>query len=280
MIPKLVVYHAQCRDGFASAWAAWTLGYHAAEFHAAAHGSEPPDVTGKNVLILDFSYDRATLDHMYESAAFLRVFDHHKTAETTLLDAPYAAFDLNRSGAGITWDVLSAELPHELIGRVDRPWLINYVEDRDLWRFALPNSKEINAYISTLEFDFETWATADIAFAVHTAADRGKSVLAKTEQYVREVAKNARLVSFEGHSVHLVNAPQVDISEVLAYLLEESSSPFSMGWWQRADGSFNYSLRSRADVTPSFDVSELAKRHGGGGHPNASGFQTEKALFL
>ena len=46
-------------------------------------------------------------------------------------------------------------------------------------------------------------------------------------------------------------------------------------WW-RGHGVFNYSLRSKGD----FDVSELAKRHGGGGHKNAAGFQSPALLFF
>jgi oligoribonuclease NrnB/cAMP/cGMP phosphodiesterase (DHH superfamily) len=49
---------------------------------------------------------------------------------------------------------------------------------------------------------------------------------------------------------------------------------FAMGWWQRADGLFQYQMRSVGE----FDVSVLAKKHGGGGHKNAAGFESAKLL--
>lgn len=48
-----------------------------------------------------------------------------------------------------------------------------------------------------------------------------------------------------------------------------SKTPVALGWWQRFDGKFQFSLRSRGDI----DVSEIAKKFGGGGHKNAAGFQ-------
>ena len=91
----------------------------------------------------------------------------------------------------------------------------------------------------------------------------------------RVVAALARCLSNHGWMAWLAehpDAPQVDISELLGFLC--NGETFAMGWWQRSDGSFSYGLRSRGD----FDVSELAKRHGGGGHKNAAGFQASTLI--
>ena len=50
----LIIYHANCSDGFGAAYAAWKCLGKKATYHAAKHGSTPPDVAGKNVAILDF----------------------------------------------------------------------------------------------------------------------------------------------------------------------------------------------------------------------------------
>ena len=100
----------------------------------------------------------------------------------------------------------------------------------------------------------------------------GEVVEDKIRHYVTEVAKNARRIVFWGYDVPIVNAPQVDISELVGFL--SNGETFAMGWWQRADGMFSYSLRSRGD----FDVSALAKKHGGGGHKNAAGFLSREML--
>ena len=60
----LVIYHADCTDGFGAAFSAWKLLGNKATYYAAKHGNPPPDVTGKTVAILDFSYDNATTKKM------------------------------------------------------------------------------------------------------------------------------------------------------------------------------------------------------------------------
>lgn len=267
MSPPLVIFHAQCRDGWCAAWVVGQK-FPDAEFVEGMYGQAPPDVTGRHVIMADFSYPRAEMETIAEKANTLTVYDHHKTAVAALKDLPGAIhFDIGRSGAGIAWDVLNQGAP--------RPWLVDYVEDRDLWRHQLPNSELVNAFIATLEFSHGAWEEASRA-PLDAAVGLGEVAHAKTQQYVREVAKNARRITFEGYEIPIVNAPQVDISELLASMLETSGTPFVMGWWQRADGMFAHSLRSKGD----FDVSGLAKRHGGGGHKNAAGFQARTPVAI
>lgn len=264
----LVIYHRACRDGFCAAWVfADALGVDNVDFHAANYGEEPPPVAGRDVYVVDFSWPRDVMDRMYGEATFLLVLDHHKTAEAALAGAPYAVFDMDRSGAGMAWDELHPSEP--------RPWIVDYVEDRDLWRYKHPQSALVNAWIACLEFDFSVWALA-AAGTVEDAAKRGEVAIMRQRNYVAEVSKNARRVSFEGHAdVPCVNAPQFDISELVGELAKEA--PLAIGWWQRADGVFQYSLRSRGD--DGVDVSELARRYGGGGHKNAAGFQLDRLVF-
>ena len=46
-----VIYHADCTDGFGSAYAAWKLLGNRAEFHACKHGTKPPNVKVLQYLI-------------------------------------------------------------------------------------------------------------------------------------------------------------------------------------------------------------------------------------
>ena len=43
-----VIYHANCTDGFGSAFSAWKLLGNRAEYHSCTHGTKPPNVKGKN----------------------------------------------------------------------------------------------------------------------------------------------------------------------------------------------------------------------------------------
>lgn len=270
----LVVYHANCRDGFCAAWVLWryfSMRGSGAEFTPASYGQSPPDCRGRDVIVVDFSYPREVLEGVAREAATLLVMDHHKTAQEDLEEFARnpppntrVVFDMEQSGAG---------LAHTYCwGRSGRNYLVDYVEDRDLWRHSLPYSKAVNSYISTLPHTFEAWDHA-LHIPTYTVTEMGIAVLAKTEQYVAAVSKLALRANFEGYFIPVVNAPPPDISELLHELC--TGERFAMGWYQRSDGWFNYSLRSVGD----FDVSALARRYGGGGHKNAAGFESKQLVF-
>lgn len=290
----LIIYHAACRDGFCAAWVAHNFfsldcvqSTSPPEFHAAHYGTElPVDIRDRDIFILDFSYPIDKMMALIDVARNLVVLDHHKTAQADLanIDCRHnvlITFDMERSGAGMAWDFFM----NAVLGINDRPWLVNYVEDRDLWRKALENSDTINAYLGTLEFNFEVWDGLLGANKLGVPLEvlrAGQAVESKTRQYVREVLKNVMLVRFGGgEPIPIINAPQVDISELLHTLaktpMDDGNLPmFAMGWWQRHDGIFQYSMRS----VGNFDVSGLAKQYGGGGHLNAAGFQANVAVHL
>lgn len=263
-----VIYHANCIDGFTAAWCAWKVFDDTAEYIPAQYGEAAPDVTGADVLVLDFSYPRETLLRMHAEAKSLRVLDHHKTAEADLKGLGFCTFDMNRSGAGIAWDELKTG---------ERPPLVAYVEDRDLWRFALPDSRTINAFIGSFDFSFQTWCSlSDGLFDLRqrdAVLTGGQAILRKEHRYVVEMSKQARMVEVAGLIVPVVNAPYINTSELVGYLAEQFG-PFAVGWFQRGDGKYQYSLRSRGD----YDVSEVAKKYGGGGHRNAAGFTVDSLI--
>ena len=79
----LVIYHANCWDGFCAAWVARkALGE--IEPFPAYYGAKPPNVAGREVYILDFSYKRPVMREILASARSVVVLDHHKTAEVEL----------------------------------------------------------------------------------------------------------------------------------------------------------------------------------------------------
>src|ERR1051325_5767980 len=72
----LVLYHAECMDGFGAAWAIWKR-HPRATFVAVKHGTPPPGgLAGRHVVIADFSYARPVLESIAAEAASLQVLDH------------------------------------------------------------------------------------------------------------------------------------------------------------------------------------------------------------
>lgn len=275
----LVVYHSPCLDGFTAAWACW-LKYPEAEFVPAAYGQEPPDCEGRDVYLLDFSYKYAVMLEMYHKAKSITVLDHHKTAEAEL--APMFAdgwldgeFDMEKSGARLAWEFFH---PDKAV-----PRLVRYVEDRDLWRFALDHSKSINAALFSHEYDFETWSrlarrmdesSIDGPVGLLSFIEEGEAIERKHMKDVRElVGKLKRYLTFDSlipsRKVPCANLPYVYASDAAGLMAE--GVPFAATYYQDAEGAFVFSLRSRGEG--GADVSEVAARYGGGGHKNAAGFR-------
>ncbi len=252
---QLIIYHAACADGFGAAWSAWKKFGDAAEYFPAHHGSEAPDVTGRIVSIVDFSYKRSVLVRMHAQAESLIVLDHHKSAEEDLKGLDFAHFDLDSSGAMLAWRHWHSE--------VEVPELIAYVQDKDLWNWDLDQSKEVNAALASYPMDFEVWSSLD----VDQLREEGAAILRYQTQLVIEISTHVGRQQIAGHDVPCVNAPilQSFVGNHLA-----AGEAFAAIWFEREDGVRRYSLRS--SPPHGIDVAEIAARFGGGGHPSASGF--------
>lgn len=262
----ICIYHGNCADGFT---AAWVVRHYAKsqgaleeyEFHAGVYQNPPPDVKGKRVILVDFSYKRPIMEQMVKDADSVLVIDHHKTAEEELRGLPGAdvVFDLEKSGAGLAWDFLFDGVP--------RPRLIDHIEDRDLWRFALPGTREIQANVFSYPYDFEVW---DRLMGMEPADLRkeGEAIERKHFKDVNELTKVVtRKFVIGGYEVPVANLPYTLTSDA-GHLLADGY-PFAGCYWDTPDGRV-FSLRSRDDGA---DVAEIAKIYGGGGHKHASGFR-------
>lgn len=256
----LVIYHGSCYDGFTAAW----IAHHALDYPEllpAKYGEPiPASAGGRPVWVVDFSYPRDEMVRLNELAHRLIVLDHHKTAREACETLSFCTFDMERSGCRMTWD-------HFHPGTEPPRW-IQHVEDRDLWRFDFDETPEVHAYIASLPMTLGQWdELAEMPF--DTILDRGLQIRRYIETWIQRASQEARVIDFDGCRVVALNVPYQNASEVGSCLLKQHPDcDFAMGWFQRGDGRYQYSLRSRTD----FDVSEVAKKFGGGGHPGAAGF--------
>lgn len=271
---RLVIYHGNCYDGVTAAWVCWARFGTGAEYVPLNYSDQPPaDVYGRDVVIVDFSFKRDVMLKLMREAKSVLVLDHHKTAQEALQNlGDGVVFDMERSGAGLAWDFLMQS---------PRPSLVNYVEDRDLWRFALPHSKQITAWIQSFDINLEVWIN-EVApqFDEERARMEGASLLRMQDKYVRQICANAKLRRIGKKEEYV--GPYVEtsilMSEVCDHLIHNyppGNYPFSFYSFRRKDGKYQYGLRSRSS---DFDVSAIAKEYGGGGHKNAAGFEVEEPL--
>ncbi len=301
MQDHLIIYHKNCWDGLTAAWLTTMLTVgdsdDRVEHLAASYGDPPPDektVAGKRVWIVDFSYPIDTIRRLQAASKSLALFDHHATAIRDL--APLAeaepnwVLDPTRSGARLVWDELPRILDRQRPWRVESEagWLVDYVEDRDLWRRALPDCDAIIAAIRSHPITFEGLAAVrDLGLEgcrregrgiqryrgllVEERATAGRLFLARhragddrkeTETpFVVAYCDVPDIVSDLGHAL-------LDRFPIARFAAISSVSPFG--------DRVGCSLRSRSPRHPAFfDVADLAERLGGGGHPSAAGFSLD-----
>ena len=256
---NLVIYHANCNDGFGAAYAAWKLLGNRAEYYAAAHGNPPPDVKGKRVVILDFSHGNNTTKLLIDDAEALFIIDHHKSNMVELHDISNAHFDMTKSGAMLAWEFFHP-------GK-EAPKFIQYIQDRDLWAWELPYSKEFSAAFDMVPWEFDEYEKFEDDSVFDDAVKRGSYILAYSKTVVKKVCDKATKRKFGEHDVMVVNSSHW-MSEIGATLAKDCD--FAMIWYYDHDEQiYKCSLRAFHDTV---DVSEIAKRFKGGGHRKAAGF--------
>lgn len=252
MTPNLVLYHAECTDGFGSAWAIWKR-YPEAQFVPVYHGHPPPvSCAGRAVAIVDFSYSRPILEAMAEQATAIQVLDHHITAQEALNGLPYVHFDLEKSGAVLAWEWAHGTAV---------PWLLQYVQDKDLWTWKLPGSREISAGLNSYPYDFAVWDR----LSKDGLEQDGQAILRFEQELVKRLIRHQAWVRFEGETVPCVQSA-ILTSQIGEHL--SADHPFCLIWHDR-NGRRYFSMRSEATGT---DVARIAVKYGGGGHTHAAGF--------
>lgn len=265
----LCIYHADCSDGFAAAWAVRKFFGGEVDFHRGVYGESPPEVAGRDVILVDFSYPRDVMLALIDGAKSVLIIDHHKTAEEDLRDLPAKAltvFDMRKSGAMLTWNHL---FPGEMA-----PLLFDHIQDRDLWLFHLPMTREITAAVFSYPMTFESWDSL-LQRPMLELEQEGRTIERKHRADVAALVKGtSRRINFGTVSVPVANVPWMFASDVGGELAK--GELFAATYYDDADGR-RWSLRSTNDGA---DVSAIAKAFGGGGHRNAAGFRMTREEAL
>ncbi len=268
MTRPLIIYHGNCMDGSTAAWCFWRKYRDQADFVAGYFDQPAPDVAGRSVFLLDFSYKRPIVAAMLQSAASVTLIDHHKSALEDLANLPGLHYftDLERSGATLAWDYL---FPGEA-----RPSLLNHIEDRDLWRFQLPATREILAGLYSYDFSFALWDELMQADQAHIAqmALEGRAIERNHHKNLAHMVQTCqRRMVIGGVDVPVANIPGMMASD--AGHLMAQGEVFAACYTDTASGR---KFELRASATGS-DVSLVALEYGGGGHAKAAGFMVPRS---
>ncbi|AOG25240.1 DHHA1 domain protein [Acidovorax sp. RAC01] len=267
----LILYHGRgCPDGFGAALAAWLFYGDTAQYLGLDHGDiasidDLPDVRGRAVYILDFSFANEIMAALDERAAKLVMLDHHKSAAEKLTGfacrCGVVHFDMNKSGARLAWEFFQ---PHTPV-----PPLLQYVEDRDIWKWEFAESA---GFLSALDMEpqtFERWR--EIAGFTPAQMEqfmaRGAAMDEKYRKLANDIAEGAQPLVFNGIAGLMVNAPGM-FHSLVGDILSAKTGTFALMWSAGAKG-VKVGLRAQRN----FDCIALAESMGGGGHAQACGFK-------
>jgi uncharacterized protein len=269
----VVIYHRECTDGFSAAWAAWKKFGSQADYIGIDPGDIPiAGLKNKEIYMIDLIYPIEHLPRLIGDNKKVVAVDHHisnKRSFELILDG---VFDIEHSGAVLAWKYFH---PFKKV-----PKLLQYVEEMDLWKFRLPKTKEVIAYLNMLDFDFKEWsrvaADTEIRSKFNAYTKLGLSLLEHENKMIERIISNHAVpVNFFGYKIYAVNSSV--FNSQIANALYKKLPPIGIVWVQENDGSIHVSLRSDGTV----DVSKLAaKFKNGGGHKAAAGFRVENSAKL
>jgi oligoribonuclease NrnB/cAMP/cGMP phosphodiesterase (DHH superfamily) len=267
----LCIYHKNCADGFGAAWVVHRALKSNVEFFAATYGDQPPEIKpGQAVYIVDFSYPSNLIFEMAAIAGSITILDHHVSAKRTLMETDLpgnvnVTFDLNHSGAMIAWNHFFPLIPP--------PPLLERIEDRDLWAFKFPDTKAVSAALFSYPYDFTTWGLL-FSLPISGLAAEGESILRKQKKDIAELLAEIQYeMIIDNYCVPVANLPYIFASEAANEMCK--GKPFAACYYDT--GAFRvFSLRSDKE---GLDVSEIARKFGGGGHVHAAGFRVMHELL-
>lgn len=265
----ICIYHGGCDDGFAAALCVWIALAHKVELFAGVYGKPPPNVTGREVIIVDFSYKRAEMEILADKAKSILMLDHHKSAMEDMdgFSRPNCKifFNMDKCGASMVWDYFH-EIGHFGINGVS---FIAYIQDRDLWKKELQSTDEFTMGLRSYPQDLRTWESFFREKQPIGLIQEGIAILRYYRKQVEEAKVNAFDASIDGVVVPVCNSTFALASDVAGELAE--GKPFAAVFYQTSEG-YVYSLSSRGE---GMDVSKIALKFGGGGHKQAAGFKSK-----
>lgn len=266
---RYVFYHADCMDGLAAGLAACLyFDFLKTEMKPLQFGWDVdlPDDT-EAVWFLDVIPSNINDLYLDLPQGRIHIIDHHKSTKYL---ADYSRkyggtfiHDKNHSACVLAWN--------HFFEAITLPLFYEYIEDRDLWKWEMEDSRAVNAFLRSFPMRFPS-----LLNHIQMEKEPGyfKSAIDQGRGIVRHIDQQVKIMVDSG-VVQLLDSPVGPVpvmnrtcyrSEVGEYLIKAFSAPLSITFRHKTDG-FTCSFRSAGTV----DVERLARTFSGGGHSNSSG---------
>lgn len=314
-----VLYHYPCSDGTFAALAAHL--YFSATSSPALFfpntvynpikTNQLPLHEINDVYLLDFVGPHGFVHDLSSKVEKVIILDHHKTALETLSDETQLSenivkvIDMGRSGATIAYDYFKQKLIEgNLEGNHDYESVLaefqrmrklyEYIEDADLWKWTLEDSKAFSSGLKDLriEYDFRINPALFqqlLSLKPESVINEGIISLAHKQRLITEALEDSFVISLGGGEFGRCLAVIAD--ETLSKLRSELGNQLACKSHDQSlrgigavvyrvpelekDHLLKISLRSvkNEDTTP------ISQKYGGGGHRNASSFMLSLTEF-
>lgn len=284
----LVIYHAKCTDGFGAALAAYLRFGDKAEYFPCAYGQvksladigKLPELEDRDVYVMDFSFPPEVMSAIIDKARYVVWLDHHQSAIEDWCGKDYLTerrqlyvdeteythivLDNRKSGAVLSWEYFHPDSP--------LPPLFSYIQDRDLWAWKLPRTRDVMAAIRTYPENFEVWEHFLSDRSLDTLLREGVAINRLVDDQLQEISAQAIKVNTGMAMAVVCNAPGSLASELGNTLLEQHPDCLlAVTWYMSSEpGKLGVSFRSRKN---GFNCADFARHYGGGGHQGAAGCQ-------
>lgn len=274
-----VLYHRNCSDGLGSKFAAYKKFGDQAHYIPVQYNEQvpeelnyrlnSPEAKDLEVYILDFSFPRKILDDIHTRVKKLLVIDHHKTARDELTNCEYAIFDMNKSGALMSWEYFHPDIPV--------PMIILHVSDRDLWKFEIHGTEAISTALIMEREDMAAWELYLDEDNLKDLKLRGLELIKFRDYIINSYPNKSKIINYKGNRVAICNATE---------FISEIGHKLCNSYKLQIDFSITFIVLRNTDVVLSFrskfggpDVSVYAKELGGGGHANSAGAKVSIEKF-
>uniref|UniRef100_A0A0A9DZ58 DHHA1 domain-containing protein n=1 Tax=Arundo donax TaxID=35708 RepID=A0A0A9DZ58_ARUDO len=322
-----VLYHYPCPDGAFAALAAHLY------LSAAAHpvrffpntvydpirSDALPFDEIKDVYLLDFVGPPGFVNDIAPKVESVTILDHHKTAleslcgNATLGQNVIKVIDMQRSGATIAFDFFRNKLlteastlgsngsgkdvaevkyvPDNKMEMVHK--LFKYIEDGDLWRWKIPNSKAFSSGLKDLDIEFNVNSNYKLfdqllELDLEDVISRGQVTLLEKQRLIDDCLEKSYEISLGCGQFGNCLAVDADAISNLRSELGNQLASKSRNLNLRGIGAVVYkvpelnndqmlkiSLRSLQHE----DTTSISQEYGGGGHRNASSFMLSVVEF-
>ncbi|KAG4941914.1 hypothetical protein JHK87_045785 [Glycine soja] len=306
-----ILYHYPCPDGAFAALAAHLyfkatssfspLFFPNTVFNPLSAEDLPLNEIG-DLYLLDFVGPDGFVQEISTKVPRVIVLDHHKTAlerlgnEASLGENVVKVIDMERSGATIAFDYFKDKIfspdvavKHpsilEEFERVRKLFL--YIEDGDLWRWRLPNSKAFRSGLKDLDIEFDARKNPSLfdqllSLDLDNIISTGTVSLSDKQKLIDDCLRKSYEIALGNAEFGYCLAVNADtaLSE-LRILVLQRDNPHRMSKLLRGIGAVVYNvpelendqrLKISLRSVENEDTTPISQEFGGGGHRNASSF--------